>query len=134
MSEVVIPVRAKVGYIEEKRRRKDGSVVPARQHIVPSYGMYSANEMEGVMRQVATEVGADESQIRIETYQRGDAPIEANPRHRGTQPRTTAHHGRPVSAAAPHRTRTLWAGGTPQTPEEWAAYVADFEARREAQR
>ena len=56
-------------------------MVPARDHIVASQGMHSAKEMEAIMRQVADEVGADESQIRIDTFAKGKSPFEVNPRH-----------------------------------------------------
>lgn len=74
--------RAKRGWIETTRVRKDGKTVPAKQHMVVSEGMYSTKEMEKVMQDVAKDVGADSSQIRVEYYNHGDAPIEANPRHR----------------------------------------------------
>lgn len=84
MTELITsPVRAKAGYIEGTRVDKSGRVVKTRDHAVPSKGLYSGKEMEKVMRDVARDVGADESQIRIETYAKGEAPIEANPIHRG---------------------------------------------------
>jgi hypothetical protein len=84
--EIVKEARAKNGYLMTKRRRKDGSVVAAKDHMVASQGMFSAKEMEREMRHVADDVGASYDQIRIETYQHGEAPIEANPRHRGIEP------------------------------------------------
>ena len=76
-------VRAKSGYIEGKRRDKAGRIHTTKTHQVASMGMHSAKEMERVMREVAADVGASEDQIRVETYQHGESPLEANPRHRG---------------------------------------------------
>lgn len=92
MPEISPGVRAKSGYIEVKRKRKDGKVVKTRQHQVASQGMFSAKEMEKVMQDVAKDAGVSEDQIRIETYQHGKAPIEANPRHRGI-PASTYQNG-----------------------------------------
>lgn len=86
MAEVNIPLRAKSGYIAVKRRDKSGRVVDAKDHVVVSEGMFTAAEMEREMIRVAEQVGADESQIRVEYYEPGQAPIEVNPRHRGTGP------------------------------------------------
>lgn len=83
MTEISMGVRAKVGYIETRRKDKTGRVVKARDHVVSSQGMFSAKEIEKEMQQVAKEVGASEDQIRIETYRHGDSPLEVNPRHRG---------------------------------------------------
>jgi carbamoylphosphate synthase large subunit len=83
MPNVNMGVRAKCGYIEVERRDKMGRIVKARQHVVPSQGMYSADEMHREMLRIAAEVGADESQVRVETYEKGAAPLEVNPRHRG---------------------------------------------------
>ena len=78
-------VRAKSGYIMGKRVDKGGRIHATKTHQVASAGMHSAKEMEKVMREVAADVGASEDQIRIETYQHGESPLEANPRHRGWQ-------------------------------------------------
>ena len=77
-------VRAKSGYILGKRRDKGGRIHDTKTHQVASMGMHSAKEMEKVMREVAIDVGASEDQIRIETYQHGESPLEVNPRHRGS--------------------------------------------------
>ena len=87
MPEIVIPTRAAYGYIEGKRAdrygdRKNQSV---KTNIVPSKGMFSTKEMEGVMREVAADAGASEDQIRIVSYPKGEAPMEANPRHRRSE-------------------------------------------------
>lgn len=130
MAEVVVPLRAKAGYIEVKRRDKGGRIRRAKQHMVVSEGMYSAKEMEGVMRQVAKEVGASEDQIRIDVYKKGRAPVEANPRHRGRATQFEKRRG-VVQTEQPIRVRTVFTG-CPSTPEEWAEHVAEFE-RRQAQ-
>ena len=126
----VIPIRAKAGYIEEKRKDKSGRTVPAKQHMVVSEGMHTAKEMEQIMVGIAKEVGADESQIRIDTYKQGRAPIEANPRHRTTIPRWERYVGE-VKPREFLRQRHLWAGGIPQTPDEWRLYIDAFNMRKE---
>lgn len=80
-------VRAKAGYIATTRIDKAGRVVPARDHIVVAEGVMTAKEMEKAMRDVARDVGASESDIRIETYRKGESPVDANPRHRGGAPK-----------------------------------------------
>lgn len=97
--------RAKAGWIATKRYDKGGKVVEGRDALVPMQGMFDTREAERVMRDVAAEHGADESQIRIEYYDRNrQAPMEVNPRHRGrpgngrlwsgwTPPRRTAGKG-----------------------------------------
>jgi hypothetical protein len=108
MPEISPGVRAKNGYIEVKRRDKGGRVVKARDHVITSQGMFSGKEMETEMRRVAEDVGASEDQIRIETYQLGDAPIEANPRHRGIPPATFSKGER----------RRMFSGFNPATDRE----------------
>ena len=113
MTELIDPVRAKAGYIATTRVDKAGRVVPARDHVVVSKGIYSGKEMERAMREVAAEVGAPESAIRIETYKKGEAPIEANPRHRGIAhsfeaKKPTVHDPRAVNA-----TKTVFGGFGP---------------------
>ena len=80
MTEIVKQTRAKRGYIATKRKNKYGKEVPAQDHSVASAGMFSTQEMEKVMQQVAADVGASEDQIRIEAYPDGKAPIIGNPR------------------------------------------------------
>lgn len=113
--ELVKETRAKTGYIEGERRRKDGSIVKTRQHVVVSEGMHSTKEMEKVMRDVARDVGADESRIRIEAYKHGEAPIEANPRHRGRQPSLERRSDtiREVKPTQEKPARRVWGGWSP---------------------
>ena len=125
----VIPLRAKVGYIEVERYDKAGRVRKAKDHIVPSEGMHSAKEMEHLMREVARDVGADESQIRVDVYKQGRAPLEVNPRHRGMATKLERHTG--TVGPQPSHERRHW-GGMPSTPEEWAAHVAAFYAKEES--
>lgn len=117
----IIPLRAKRGYIATKRYRKDGQVVNAKQHVVGGMGgVYSAKEMEQEMVRVAKEVGASEDDIRIETYDKGKAPLEVNPVHRGLAKRWD-RPSRPteVTPAKPfQRVRTQFTGWSPPTPEE----------------
>lgn len=75
MLEFTKETRAKRGYILTPDGKKD--------HMVVSEGMFNTKEMERVMADVAEDVGADKSDIRVEYYNHGDAPISANPRHRG---------------------------------------------------
>ena len=73
-------VRAKAGWIVVPRRRKDGKIVQARDHMVTGLGgAYSGKEMEQEMQRIADETGASHSQIRMETYKLGDAPRESDP-------------------------------------------------------
>lgn len=99
-------VRAKSGYIAVERKDKGGNVHQEhRAHQVASMGMFSAKEMEKVMQQVAKEVGASEDQIRIETYEHGESPLEVNPRHRGEEPAMFRKGER----------RRMWGGFNPKT-------------------
>ena len=81
---MTIPVRAKVGYIEVQRDSK-GRKVKARDEVVTAQGMLTAKEMETEMMRICDDKGYSYDQIRIETYQHGAAPIEANPRHRDAE-------------------------------------------------
>lgn len=116
--EIIKETRAKKGYIEVQRQSKYGQNKPTnvKQHIVVSEGMLSSKEMERVMRDVAADAGVSEDQIRIETYQHGEAPIEANPRHRGTsgirgrsRPDSEAREVRDTRRES--RPRKYWFGG-----------------------
>lgn len=113
--ELVKETRAKVGYIEGQRVRKDGSIVRTKQQIVASEGMHSTKEMEQVMIQVAKDVGAPEDAIRIESYAHGAAPIEANPRHRGRQPSLTRRSDsiQEISNQNNKPSRRVWGGWSP---------------------
>lgn len=80
-------VRAKSGWIETTRVRKDGKRVKARQHAVTGLaGKYSAKEMERQMIQIADENGYDHRQIRMETYELGEAPVETGRDSPGNYP------------------------------------------------
>lgn len=69
-------VRAKRGWIETKKYDKAGRVRKVRQHVVTGLaGAFSGKEMEHEMAKVADETGASHDQIRIETYEQGEAPI-----------------------------------------------------------
>ena len=101
--EISTGVRAKAGYIRTKRYNKNGKVVAAKDHMMVSAGMHSAKEMEKLMLETAEATGADHTQIVVETYQNGEAPMTANPRHRGEY------------------TRRQWGGWAPPTKEELEA-------------
>ena len=92
--QINIPTRAKSGYIETERIDKSGRKVKARDHMVASQGMLTTKEMEKEMMQVADEEGHSYDKIRIEYFNKGDAPIGANPMHRGRPARQTMYrHG-----------------------------------------
>ena len=114
----------------DKAGRKPGK---SRQHIVPSAGMFSAKEAEKVGRDMAAELGVSEDRVRIETYRKGEAPLEVNPRHRGlgTHWDKRPSEAREVKASRPLRVRHVFSGGLPSTPAEWLAYVTDFNKRKE---
>lgn len=86
--------RAKRGWIETPN---------GRDHMVASEGMFSTKEMEREMSNIAEEVGADKSQIRIEYYNHGDAPIGANPAHRGHAAKQWGGFGEGTRKNANHR-------------------------------
>ena len=115
MTEIIKPTRGKVGYIETRRRDNGGRVVKARDHVVVSKGMFSTKELEREMVEVAKSVGADESQIRIEAYQDGKAPMEANPRHRGLGNDYQRHPSSAPRAkeSRESRPRKYWGGWSP---------------------
>lgn len=129
--EIINPVRAKSGYIEVERHDKYGKRKPqkTRQHITLGAGMFSGKEMEKVMQETAKDLGVSEDAIHIETYKKGEAPIEANPRHRGLghnwdKPVNEATHV--PRATKEIRVRTVFSGWEPPTPEE----LEEFERRK----
>ena len=129
----VIPVRAKAGYLEVTRKNKYGKEVAAKDHMVVSEGMHSAKEMEKIMVGIAHEQGISEDAIRIDTYKAGRAPIESNPRHRGSLPRISRNtEVKTPQPPGPYKPRRLFTGGTPRTPEEWQAHVDAFYARQQS--
>lgn len=133
-------VRAKSMYVEVEREDKYGNRKPmtTKQHITVSAGMFSGKEMEKMAQEQAKELGISEDRIKIETYQNGEAPMEANPRHRGFGNRFKKVGDEAVEttpAKAEIRTRTVFQGITlPNTPEELEVYLAEFEARKAALR
>lgn len=130
-------VRAKSISIEVPREDKYGQRTPSkvRQHVIPSKGMFSAKEAEKVGAELAKELGVSEDTVKIETYKKGEAPLEVNPRHRGT-----GHHWdkRPSEATEVKqkpfiKLRRVFGGcDLPKTEEEKAAYIAEFEERKKA--
>ena len=103
MTEIISGVRAKAGFIRTRRFDKAGKVVESLDHGVPSMGMFSAKEMEAVMREVPKEVGASEDSVVIETYEKDDAPMDYNPRR--TIPAKMWFRG---------ERRQVWGGWTPE--------------------
>lgn len=96
MTEINIPTRAKGGYIEVERQDKGGRTVKARDHNIASVGMFSTKELVKELEQVCDDYGYSYDQIRIQPYENGQSPIEANPRHRGLGP--VRYHKYPDSA------------------------------------
>lgn len=129
-------VRAKSVSIAVERQSKYPGRKPSktRQHTVALHGMATAKEAEQIGRELAAELAVSEDRVIIETYKKGEAPIEANPRHR-----THGYHSYNKLPSKPTevkrkpfiRDRRVWGGcSLPQTEEEKAAYIAEFEARR----
>ena len=129
-------VRAKSVSIQVPRVDKVGKRKNARtrNHIVPLAGMMTGDEAVRLGNSMAKELGVDESRVNVELYKKGEAPMSANPRHRGSQvPRwEQPKEQREVAPRVFQRIRRVFSGGLPQTPEEWAQHVADFEARKAA--
>lgn len=130
-------VRAKSISIAVDRVDKYGKRVPSktRNHIVPSAGMFSADEAEKVGRDMAAELGVDESRVKIDTYRKGESPMEVNPRHRGLGTHWDRRPSQPteVKHTPFQRIRNIFGGVfIPSTPEEVAQVEAEFEARRAA--
>ena len=126
--------RAKSVSIDVQRVDKVGKRKPAktRNHIVPLAGMTTVDEAIKIGRDMAKEMGVGEDRIRVEAYQNGDSPMEVNPMHRGRLPRTErTKEITEIKPKAFQRVRRFFAGGIPQTPEEWAAHAEAFYARQQ---
>lgn len=132
-------VRAKAIYMEDERTDKAGRVHKVRQHVMPMEGMYSGAEAEHEAIRMARDLGVDESKMRVETYARGKAPMEANPRHRGLprafenreRTKQMVRHDQQDEMEVRQR-HSFSMPGLPRTDEERDAVVAAFEARRAA--
>lgn len=136
MTEIVNPVRAKALSVEVDRVDKYGKRLPqkTRNHITVGAGMLSGKEMERMIPEMAQEYGVSEDKIKLETYDNGKAPLEVNPRHRGRQPETHRVKKQTEVVARPfQRVRNVFTVNCPSSPEEWAVYVAEFEARKQAE-
>lgn len=133
MTEIITEqVRAKAVYVDQERVDKAGRVHTVRNHIIPSMGMHSGREAERMAVELADELGVDEGRVHVDMYDKGKAPIEANPRHRGLGDRwDRPRHTERVTRHEFQRVRNVFAGmHIPSTPEEWAEYHAEFERRR----
>ena len=134
MTEIVKPTRAKsvsiaVDRVDKVGKRKNAKT---RNHIVPLAGMTTTKEAYKIGRDMAKELGVDESRIRVETYADGKAPMEANPRHRGNAHRwEQPKEQREVAPKSFQRIRRVFSSGAPSTPEEWSAHIAAFYAARD---
>lgn len=122
-------VRAKSVSISLPREDKGGRVKDVPQHVIPMKGMFSAKEAEKVGLDLAKELGVSDDSVRVETYKKGEAPMEANPRHRGY-----GHHwdkqpseAREVVTNKPTKVRRVFSGWTPMTPEEIEQFYANKE-------
>lgn len=128
-------VRAKSIAVKVPREDKYGERNPSevRQHIIPSKGMFSAKEAEKIGMELAKELGVSDDSVVVETYKKGEAPMEVNPRHRGL-----GHHWdkrpsepREVKQKVFQKVRTVFAGiDLPKTEEERQALIEEFEARK----
>lgn len=115
-----MPVRAKSAYVEVERKDKYGERKPrkVKQHIDIGAGMFSGKEMEKIAVEKAKELGVPEDAIKIETYKKGEAPLEVNPRHRGLGHRWSKRptEATDVTPKKPEiRTRTTFSGWGPGT-------------------
>lgn len=129
-------VRAKSVSIAVERVDKVGKRRNARtrNHIVPLAGMTTGDEAVKIGRDMAKELGVDESRVNVELYKKGEAPMEANPRHRGSATRwERPSDTREVKPRAFQRIRNVFTSNTPSTPAEWQAHVDEFYARRARQ-
>ena len=137
MPEVTIPVRGKRISVIGERADKYGKRKPSkvRTDSMPVAGMYSGKELERMVPEFAQLHGVSEDQVRVETYEHGEAPTETNPRHRVENQnwdRPTGDQVREVRADQPTRVRRVFSGmSIPQTPEEWEQHIAAFYARKE---
>lgn len=122
-------VRAKSVSINVPRDNAGGGQNSVRQHVVPMKGMFSAKEAEKVGLEMAKELGVSDDAIHIETYKNGEAPMTANPRHRGSGHHWDKRPSEPTEVKRKPflRERKVWGGWTPPTPEE----LAEFEQSRE---
>lgn len=132
MTEIIVPARAKsvsiaVSRVDKVGKRKNAKT---RNHIVPLAGMATADEAAKIGRDMAKDLGVDESRVIVETYRKGEAPMEANPRHRGSAHRW--EQPKEQREVAPKSfVRRLFTGGIPQTPSEWSAHADEFYARQQ---
>ena len=135
MTELIKPTRAKSVSIAVERvdavgKRKNART---RNHIVPLAGMMSGKEAEKMGRNMARDLGVSEDRVNVELYKNGDAPMEANPVHRGGRTRwergpTSAP--REITPKPFQRVRKVFSGNMPKTPAEWAQHVREFEERK----
>lgn len=121
-------VRAKSVSIDMERTTAAGTKTRARGHVIPLKGMATAKEAEKMGREMAAELGVSEDRVRVETYKKGEAPLTANPRHRGNE---GTRWSRPtkqteVKPREFQKVRRVFGGWSPPTAEE----LAEFEARR----
>ena len=139
-NDILQPIRAKSVSIATERVDKYGKRrnSKTRNHIVPLHGMATAKEAEKIGRDMANELGVSDDRVIVETYKKGEAPIEANPRHRGWSTRVEQpRKQREIVAPVFQRVRNVFSFGwnpLSATPEEVAAYVAAFEEAKLAGR
>ena len=126
-------VRAKsvsiaVNRVDKVGKRKNAKT---RNHIVPLHGMASAKEAEKIGRDMANELGVSEDRVIVETYKKGQAPMESNPRHRIEVPRwNRPRQVREVVSKPFQVVRRVFSANTPKTDAEWQAHVDAFYERQ----
>ena len=120
--------------VERKSKNPDAKPIKTRQHTVALGGMATAKEAEKIGIQLAEELGVSEDRIIVDTYKKGEAPIESNPRHR-----RSGYHSFNKLPSEPTevkrkpfiRQRHSWSGiELPKSEAEKEAYIAEFEARK----
>ena len=134
-NDITNQVRAKSVSIATERTPKGGQNKPVktRNHIIPLKGMATAKEAEKMGIDMAKELGVSEDRIIVETYQKGEAPIEANPRHRGSGHHWDNRTSKPMEVIKRPfiRARSLFGGvDLPKNEEEKQLLIAEFEARK----
>lgn len=137
MTEIINPLRAKSAYVEVERADRYGKRKPrkVKQHIVVNGGTMSGKEMEHTAIEMAKELGVDESKVKIETYAKGEAPVEVNPYHRGMAKNWNKQVSEPTEVIAKKeiRVRRVFNGWSfPKTEEEMAEYLEEFYAHQAA--
>lgn len=133
MTEIIKPTRANRAWVEVERVDKGGRIHKTKNHVTVTAGSHSAKEMEKVViPEMAQEFGVSEDRIKFDTYNHDEAPMEVNPRHRGTATRwERPKEATEVKTSEFQKVRTHFNGvELPQTPEELEAYLEEWRERQ----